>query len=260
VFDVLQRKKNYQEKLHKVLSLKRERAAASNGLDIRHADRLKNFSKFSSIIHFSFLASVFGRKRFTFSGGCTVAKCQRRLVTFAISVRSRPDWSCRFLRVRDTSKPAPKYIVNIIKFLGDLQHFLDHGDECDFSEVFSTCNVRKHLVPANGFKKFRSRVRKSSISRILGRKNRGEFEEWAERVHALYNELQICVSFYSIATLAVPMSKKYNVVPIDPFLIMVAPLAKYRTCEALGMSYFATRKYASTQSQQRHCSVSPSCN
>jgi hypothetical protein len=57
VFDVLQKKEsNYQEKLHEVLSLKRERTAVSNGLDIRHADRLKIFSKFSSIVHFSFLA------------------------------------------------------------------------------------------------------------------------------------------------------------------------------------------------------------
>jgi hypothetical protein len=64
-------------------------------------------------------------------------------------------------------------------FVSDLQQLLDHGGECDFSKVFSTCNVRKHVFPANRFKKFRSRVRKSSISRILGRKNRGEFEEWA---------------------------------------------------------------------------------
>jgi hypothetical protein len=37
---------NYQEKLHEVLSLKRERTAVSHGLDIRHADRLKIFPKF----------------------------------------------------------------------------------------------------------------------------------------------------------------------------------------------------------------------
>jgi hypothetical protein len=56
---------NYQEKLHKVLSLKRERAAVSNGLDIRHADRLKIFPKFriflpsSYIFHFLHIASLF---------------------------------------------------------------------------------------------------------------------------------------------------------------------------------------------------------
>jgi hypothetical protein len=56
---------NYQEKLHQVLSLKRERAAVSNGLDICHANRLKIFFQVQKIsskfVHFSFLvhASLF---------------------------------------------------------------------------------------------------------------------------------------------------------------------------------------------------------
>ena len=56
---------NYQEKLHEVLSLKRERTAVSHGLDIRHADRLKIFPKFriflpsSYIFPFLYIASLF---------------------------------------------------------------------------------------------------------------------------------------------------------------------------------------------------------
>ena len=37
-------------------------------------------------------------------------------------------------------------------FSRDLQHFLDHGGECDFSEVLSGMNVREHLVPARRVK------------------------------------------------------------------------------------------------------------
>ncbi len=33
-----------------------------------------------------------------------------------------------------------------------LQHFLDHDGECNFSEILSTMNVRKCLVPANRLK------------------------------------------------------------------------------------------------------------
>ena len=52
---------NYQEKLHEVLSLKRESAAVSNGLDIRHADSLKIFpsSAPSYIFHFLHIALLF---------------------------------------------------------------------------------------------------------------------------------------------------------------------------------------------------------
>ena len=58
-----------------------------------------------------------------------------------------------FIKSEIQANPAPKYILNTIIFLGDLQHFLDHGGECDFSKVFSTSDVRKHLAPANRFKK-----------------------------------------------------------------------------------------------------------
>ena len=167
----LTKKENYQEKLNKVLSLKRERAAVSDGLDIRHADCLKNFSNFSFIL-FSFLAhysavrkgriiysSTFLLKNLTFSGGRTAAICHRRPVTFAMPVRSRPEWSCRFLQSQRYKQTHPQSQLTQSCFLRDLQHFLNHGGECDFSEVFSTSNVRKHLAPANRSKKFRPRAR-----------------------------------------------------------------------------------------------------
>jgi hypothetical protein len=54
VFDVLRKKANYPKKFRKVPGLQCEGAAGSQGLDICHADRLKNFqiSPLSRIFHF----------------------------------------------------------------------------------------------------------------------------------------------------------------------------------------------------------------
>ena len=54
VLDVLRKKANYPKKFRKVPGLQCEGAAGSQGLDICHADRLKNFqiSPLSRIFHF----------------------------------------------------------------------------------------------------------------------------------------------------------------------------------------------------------------
>jgi hypothetical protein len=105
-----------------------------------------------------------------------------------------------------------------------LQQILDIGAEGDFSEVSSTVNFHKFVVPANRFKKVEDEIEVvvSDLTPPWVGKTEASFERGQ-------HECMLCImcfrmSFCLTSTRAEPVSIKYNVVPTDPFLMMVAPL------------------------------------
>jgi hypothetical protein len=92
-----------------------------------------------------------------------------------------------------------------------VQHFFAHGDECDFSKVFSTLYVGVVVLPnKRQIQRIRSSTRQVQKVRPRGasRGARGKcFRMW----------------LYLSETRALPMSMKNKVVPNDPLLMIVSP-------------------------------------
>ena len=88
-----------------------------------------------------------------------------------------------------------------------VQQFFAHGDECDFSKVFSTLYVGVFVLPD---KRQVQRVRSSGrqVHKYRSRGARGKCFR---------------MSLYFSETRALPMSMKNKVVPNDPLLMMVSP-------------------------------------
>ena len=88
-----------------------------------------------------------------------------------------------------------------------VQQVFAHGDECDFSKVFSTLYVGVFVLPD---KRQVQRIR-SSARQLHKYRSRGARRECFR------------MSLYLSETRALPRSMKNRVVPNDPLLIMVSP-------------------------------------
>ena len=114
-----------------------------------------------------------------------------------------------------------KWNINSEDGMSYVQQFLAHGDECDFSKVFSTLYVGVFVLPD----KRQVQGIMSSARQVKKVWSRGAREGCTCACFVLCFRMSV----YLIETRAHPMSMKNKDVPDDPRLMIVSPFEKQCT-------------------------------